>query len=1066
MPEQETSLRVEIFVGREHEFAQLRDALDEASEGRGRLFLVHGEPGIGKTSLAEQVARLAQRRAIRALWGRCWEGDGAPAYWPWIQVIRALLTSVDADGRHQLFESERAASMVETVARIVPELSAVAPRPARPMTGNSTDAQQTEFRLFDSIATLLKDAARLGPTVIFLDDLHDADLASLTMLRFLARELRGVGILIVGTYREAEMQRSPTLSAQIGELAREARSLPLAGLSSDEVADFFNRLVGQVPDAVLTERVYEATAGNPLFVDGVVRGLMAGPERVTSHEFNIPHSMREAIGRRLAKLSDQARAILQVAATIGNEFDAVVCGRVKAVALEQVNSWLDEAAQDGIVIALGPGGYRFAHALIRSSIYEDLDTNARVRLHSAIGAALEALYPHNLDAHLDELAHHFRAAGIREKAIDYSHRAGRAASAVFAYAAAAAHWRAAEVLTEGQRDAQRANILHWLGRAEAFFLDPPRGIKHLEDSLSLYQELDDQTWVASINVSLGLALVFLADFAPGMNVARSLDHFRQAQQWQGALMEKETPGWLHRGTSVALFQQARLDEALPSARRAYELWREASIPQWIDAGAWVAQLLTLLGRHREAAAIRQEVLLALQEVRDPSIFQSVNWSIGWAHMVMMNPAEARSFYIKIAEHQGMSSHQRSGAFEFLVQTELQMGNLPRARELAKTHRTNPSFRSLVARFDGEFERAAEMERSMIEWGRRTGHIWDVVASSPSLAAALNLLGDPMQALEVLEETIQLYEPSNYWLEMGIRPAAASLEIILGRPERAEAHLQVCRDILAQGENWYGRVAVVDRAEGRLAAAMGRPFAAPFARAIAIFRRYVLPFDEADTLVSWGSALLGTGDRAEADSKFDAAIAIYRSGAVGQRWIDRVKTARGKPSPGSVAASASSFRREGDSWTIAHNGKYSRLRHVKGLGYIALLLGRPGERVHVIDLVNAIEGGAEASGDGASARAQGLAVGRDLGDVGVALDAQALEEYRQRQSELHAELEAARRDNDPGRTEAARHELEKISDALAGALGRGGRARKNFSHVERARSLVTKHLRSAIDLIRR
>jgi len=558
-----------------------------------------------------------------------------------------------------------------------------------------------------------------------------------------------------------------------------------------------------------------------------------------------------------------------------------------------------------------------------------------------------------------------------------------------------------------------------------------------------------------------------------MNVARSLEHFRQAQEWHGEwpVNVDTSAGWLHRGMSVALFQQVRIEEALASAKRAYQLWREASNPQWLDAGAWVAQLLSLKGRHREAAAMRQEVMLALQGVRDLSIFQTVTWSTGWAHVVMLNPVEARRFFSMIVEREGLSSHQRSGGFEFLVQTELLMGNLARARELAAAHRTNPSFRSALARFEGDFERAAELERTMIEWGRRTGHLWDVAAALPSLAHALNLLGDPKQALEVLEQEMQLYEPSNYWLETGVRPLAASLELIAGSPDRAEAHLQVCREILAQGENWFGREGLTHRAEGRLAAALGRPFKEHFENAVTIFQRYCLPFEEADTLTSWGSALLGTGNRAEADAKFDGAIEVYRRCCAGQRWIDRVEAARSEPPPPSITQSpatksTSVFRREGDFWTIAHNGKTSRLRNIKGLGYIAHLLGRPGERVHVIDLVQAVERGADPSDDGAAARAQGLTVERGLGDAGEILDAQACEAYRRRQSELRAELEAAQRDNDPGRAEAARHELELITDELSAAVGQHGRGRKVHAHNERARSLVTKHIRSAIDLIRR
>jgi len=1064
MPDLATSSRFEVFVGREREFAQLRDALDEGAEKRGRLFLISGEPGIGKTRLADQLAGAAKDRNLRVLWGRCWEGDGAPAYWPWIQVIRALVASLDADGRHQLLESERAVPIVDTIAQIVPEL--FASRSARPTVARPAPSQ---FVLFDSVATLMREAARLGPMVILLDDLHDADVASLTMLQFVARELWTTGVLLIGTYREAEMQRSPALSAQIGELAREARSLPLAGLSSEEIADFFHQVVGRTPDADLTLQLHEATAGNPLFVDGIVRGLIAQPGRHESHDmFNIPHSVREAIARRLAKLSEPTQAALQVAAAIGNEFDAAICGRVKEVSQEQVNSWLDEGARDGIAIALGQGRYRFAHALIRASIYDALDTNTRGRLHGAIGCAMEEQYAQNIDAHLDELAHHFREAGIKGKAIDYSHRAGRAAFAVFAYAVAAAHWSVASALTVGQRDKRRAEILYWLGRMEAFFLDPSRGIAHLEESLRLYQELGEEAWAARLNVTVGLANVFLVDFAPEMNVARSLEYFRQAQEWKGEWDDPTMEAWLHRGISVALFQRVRIEEALASARRAYQIWRELADPQWLDAGAWIAQLLSIQGRRREAAAMQQEVLLALQGVRDPAVVYAAIWSIGWAHMVMLNPAEARRCFTTIVQDERMSAHQRSGGFEFLFQTEVLAGNVARARELAAAHRANPEFRAGLARAEGDFEAAAEMARTMIEWGRRTGHLWDVVVTLPALAASLNLAGDPKQGLELLDEAMQLYEPSNFWLETGVRPSAASLEIILGRPERAEAHLQVARAILAKGEDWTGRAGLTYLAEGRLAAAVGRPFTEHFEKAIATFKRYCLPVEEANTLMSWGTALLGEGNRAEADAKFDAAIEIYRRCGAGQRWIDRVEAARNKPlpAPSQDRKPSSTFQRDGDFWTIAHDSKTSRVRNVKGLAYIAHLLGRPGERVHVIDLVQAIEGGADTPREDSTARTQGLAVQRGLGDAGNIIDAQALDEYRRRQSELRSELEAAQRDNDPGRIEAAQHEFEMISDALTDALGRGGRTRRKFSHKERARSLVTKHIRSAIDLIRR
>jgi predicted ATPase len=315
------------FVGRERERGELRHALDETREGRGRLFLVSGEPGIGKTRLAEEIARETAAQGMLAVWGRCWEGDGAPAYWPWIQAIRGCVSSANPSDRCAMLESEHASSTVETVAQIVPELRAYSPHPLKPAT-TSINAEQARFQLFDSVATLLKDFARPGPLAIFLDDLHDADYSSLMMLKFVAREVAGSAILIVGTYRIDEVRRSPELSKHIGDLGREARSIPLTGFSQAEVAQFVGLNSAQMPDEKLVAKLHAATGGNPLFVDGIVRMLIADPEAgaeiASDHPFKIPHTLREAIGRRLAVLSNEALSLLKVAAAIGNEFETVL----------------------------------------------------------------------------------------------------------------------------------------------------------------------------------------------------------------------------------------------------------------------------------------------------------------------------------------------------------------------------------------------------------------------------------------------------------------------------------------------------------------------------------------------------------------------------------------------------------------------------------------------------------------------------------------------------------------------------------------------------------------------
>ena len=1058
--------------------AELRAGLEEAVAGRGRSFLISGEPGIGKTRLAEEVAAMAHARGILAIWGRCWEGGGAPAYWPWIQVIRTLVHSVDPAQRMSVLESEHASAMVETVAQLVPELYATAGRASKPAVTLRLDPEPARFRLFDSVATLLKAFARPGPLVIVLDDLHAADPSSLTMLRFVAREIAATNVLIVGTYRDLEVQRSRELSKHFADLSREARVIPLMGLSRAEVAQFYGFSAGQAPNDELVSKLHSATAGNPLFVDGVVRTMIAdreaGLSAASSNHFKIPNTLREGIHRRLAAVSEETRSMLDVAAVIGNEFEAELCLGVGRVSRAQLNSRLDEAAAAGIVARLDQGGYRFVHALIRAAVYEALDTNTRLRLHGMVAAAIEEKHASNLQGHLAELAHHYRAAGISEKAIEYSRRAAKAANAVFAYAVAAAHWREALALTEGHNDARRADMLFGLGWVAAFHLDPGEGVASLEAALSLYRELQNDEKVAVANASLGLALSAHPDYSPEMNVPRALEHFRQALAWNGEWTNLGLFGWLHQGLALALFQVVRIDEGIAAVKQARQAFEQDSNPSWMVSASVHAQYLVIKGRHREAAALFDEVLGVVQEVADPEVFRNAMWYPGWSRMLLRDPIEAKRFLTMGMERPGLTPHQRERHFEFLALIELLGGDLSRAKALAAEHRVNPTFRSAIAFREGNWEAAIEMHLAMLGWARRTGHRWDEANTLSILFDVLRVTGDFERATEVFQQALRSYEPGVLLFEMNNRPQGALLALEAGRREEAIQHLEVCRTILAQGEEWLGRKALVDRAEAMLAAAEGRDFAIHFESAIEIFRRYSLAFDEADTLDYWGRALLAAGDRIEAEMKFNAAIDLYRRCGAGQRWIDRVEAARHSlaPSPRSQEPAAASpatsiFRQEGEFWTVTHRGSTIRLRKLKGLTYIAHLLAHPGIRIHVCDLVAMVEGGEVRvpASSLAQARADGLQSTRDLGDAGEELDPRAISAYRHRSREVREELAEAERNNDSGALDRARRELELLTSQLTAGVGRGGRSRRSSSHVERARALVTKNIRAAVERIR-
>ena len=422
------------FVGREHELAELVEGLDDAVAGRGRLFLLVGEPGIGKSRLADELIAHARARGARTLVGRCWEAGGAPAYWPWVQSLRSYLRDTEADAlRSQLGEG------AADVAQLFPELRALLPEPAPTPPLESEGAR---FRLFDSMTAFLKSAADARPLVLVLDDLHAADEPSLLLLQFVARELVDSHLLIVGAYRDVDPTPADSLTTTLTELAREpvTRQLALAGFGEADVVHFIELAAPGRPGADLASAVHAETEGNPLFVGEIVR-LLAEENRLedpAAAPLAIPQSVREVIGRRLRNLSEACNRLLTLASVLGREFDLDALAAVSGLSRGAILELLDEAMETRVVSEVpgAIGRMRFAHALIRDTAYHGLTRSARVQLHRQVGEALEALYASDLDPHLPELAHHFfeSAAGESgQKAVDYARRAGSVAIALLAY---------------------------------------------------------------------------------------------------------------------------------------------------------------------------------------------------------------------------------------------------------------------------------------------------------------------------------------------------------------------------------------------------------------------------------------------------------------------------------------------------------------------------------------------------------------------------------------------------------------------------------------------------------
>ena len=443
-----------VFIGREEETKELRVALNETLSGKGHLFMLVGEPGSGKTRMTEQLATYARLCNAQVLAGRCYEGEGAPAFWPWLQIVRSYAQEL-APERLLSIMGPGAADIARVVSEIKERLPDMPPPP-------TLEPEQARFRLFDSVTTFLKNASKLQPLVIILDDLHWADKPSLLLLQFLARELKDACILVIGTYRDMELGRQHPLSQTLGELSRQGLSarILLRGLTEQDVARFIEMTAGIKPSESLVTTVYQQTEGNPFFLNEIVRllvveGQLERPQVTTASAIRIPEGVREVIGRRLNQLSDECNRILTIASVIGREFSSEALEPLSEISGDLLLELLDEAIAARVIneVPQAVGQYSFVHALIRETLYDEISIARRVRFHRRIGETLEKLYANSLDSHLPELAYHFfqaSPAGNSDKAIDYEVRAAKRAISLLAYEDAAGNLDRARAVVELQ----------------------------------------------------------------------------------------------------------------------------------------------------------------------------------------------------------------------------------------------------------------------------------------------------------------------------------------------------------------------------------------------------------------------------------------------------------------------------------------------------------------------------------------------------------------------------------------------------------------------------------------
>ncbi len=491
------------FVGREREIAAFRRAFDRMLAGRRQIITLGGEPGIGKTRLAEALAAMAEDLGAVVLWGRCYEEPGAPPYWPWVQILREFVEASSLSELRRLIgrHTNRLVALLPELAGMlgIPDDTVHAPQ----------EAGQGRFLAFDAVSRMFRRAAEQVPIVLIIDNAHWSDKASLALLEYVGRELAHSSVLVLCTYRDTEIGRDNPLLETLGIFGGgdAVTRLRLAGLEREAIADLASCVLGKRLQQKIVTEIDRQTDGNPLFVIELLKVLIdesrhAGIEPI---EVRIPDGVREAIGRRLSRLSTSVNQLLRAASVIGRRFEERELAQVADVNIETVLAGLDSAMAAGFIERDKAGRHarRFTHALIRETLYNEIPTPDRLRLHGLAGDALASLDPAHAQQRLSQIAHHyFESAmlGNVDKAIDFAIRAGHEAMRLDAYEAAVTQYDRVIRLSEQHAlggNAKRQAIL-WKSRALLGTGDICGATEVLIASIGDGNNFEDAEWLAEV----------------------------------------------------------------------------------------------------------------------------------------------------------------------------------------------------------------------------------------------------------------------------------------------------------------------------------------------------------------------------------------------------------------------------------------------------------------------------------------------------------------------------------------------------------------------------------------
>lgn len=1059
-------MKGETLVGREAELLEIEQALSATlHDDRGALFFLTGEPGIGKTRLADEITTIAKRRGFLIAWGRCWEVGGAPAFWPWIQILRKLARDPAIKTVMQAYDS--------VLSRLLPELRSPHHRQDEEAAGASVHDARARFRLLDELGALMRAVAENAPLALVFDDLHAADPSSLALLQLVARDLRQSRIVLVATCRDREANPEPVVSDGIRALAREGTTMVLRRFQVDEVAQILSahmKSKGVTPARALAERVQKSTDGNPLFVEQVSRLLTADANRKDG-EIPIPSAMRDAIRSRLDGLGPSTRRCLEHAAVLGRDFTPAMLAKVMGEMSEtDAMACIAEGARAGLLHEVSTGQFEICHALFRDALYRELPTTRRHEIHAHAAEALEQSgVPERA---LGEVARHLLAAlpvvGAEKVLVGCTQAARRALDALAFEDAASILRSVLSELPEASSVASdvraEALILHCEALTRASSGDEAK--RACEEAAAIARRRSDASLLARAGLALGAEIV---------------------------------PGFIN-ATLVAVLEEARTK--LP----------EESSPLRARVLARLAGALQPAPDPRVPAAMARESVAMARQLGDPSVLRRVLRDAGSALFAVGDPEELAGWDTEllflseqIGDIEG-AIHARGRLFFEMLDRGLVAeadAHLESHAELADRsgvpeHQWRTlTMRALRALCDGRFEDAETFKGQA---RRVAAHAGSRIADEAARVALFQTLGTSLArgepAPQACVEEIGL-RMASFPLATGATLAMRAFLAAQNRDAEGVRSLlrQLEEDPIIKTAHQCNRLAVDALTfveDARIAKMLYDVFHPGTATRLFSWGRIAM-FVEGPVTWLLGTLATTMGEYTLAEEHFMAALDRTRSlglkpyEAITCREYARLLRARGGDSDGqrlaevrergraiaeslgldvlarqfSVSSSdppvvahvaqpqpgaTVTMTKEGDVWCVAGGPgtKMIRVKDTRGLQLLAELVSRPGRELHVLSLM-----GSE---------------GADVGDAGELVDAKAEASYRARVEDLKDQLQEAESFGDLHRAQRARTELQRLEEELASAFGLGGRQRRSGGAAEKARVNVQKRLRDAIKRI--